>query len=156
VSNITSQFALEESNFAWLSTGRLGEMKHGRAPFVDRSEPLGLSRGGWGWDAKFGDFDNSGELEIVQATGFLQGKVDRWPELQELAMANDTLLHHASVWPRFKPGDDLSGHEPNRFWVRGPAGRFAVALAWRDGDGFVHRQRLVLRPGLHTVLLAQR
>lgn len=285
VSNITSEFALEESNFAWMNTGRLGGMAHGRAPFVDRSESLGLSRSGWSWDAKMGDFDNGGRLEIVQATGFVKGRTDRWPELQELAMANDTLLHHPSVWPRFAPGDDLSGHEPNRFWVRGPAGRFAdvagrvglggpfvsrgvatgdvngdgvldlaianqwersylylnhsprrgaflgldlllpptgvrgstrvlgypvrglvgrpaigaeallrrpdgrrvlaevdggnghasarapelhfglgpgrfgrlpVALAWRDGDGFVHRQRLLLRPGWHTVLLAQR
>jgi hypothetical protein len=140
VSNITSQFALEESNFAFVNTGRTGEMAHGRAPFVDESEPLGLARSGWAWDAKFGDFDNDGTLELVQATGFVKGRVDRWAELQELAMANDTLLHHPSVWPRFAPGDDISGHQPNRFWVRGPAGRY-VDLAGKLGlgDPFVTR-----------------
>src|SRR6185437_11014942 len=32
----------------------------------------------------------------------------------------------------FKPGDDLSGHEEDAFWVRGPAGRY-VDLAHRVG-----------------------
>jgi enediyne biosynthesis protein E4 len=134
VSNITSQFALEESNFAFIATGSTAELAHGRAPFVDQSEPLGVSRSGWAWDAKIGDFNDAGVNEIVQATGFVRGSVNRWPELQELAMANDTLLHHQSVWPRFRPGDDLSGHQHKAFFVRGPAGRF-VDLADAVGLG---------------------
>jgi len=134
VSNITSQFALEESNFAFIGTGSTSELSRGRAPFVDRSEPLGVSRSGWGWDTKIGDFNDDGVNEIVQATGFLRGSVNRWPELQELAMANDTLVHHASAWPRFRPGDDLSGHQHKVFYVRGPAGRF-VDLSGAVGLG---------------------
>ncbi|HEX6700820.1 MAG TPA: VCBS repeat-containing protein [Gaiellaceae bacterium] len=124
VSNITSEFALEESNFAFVATGHASELRHGRAPFTDRSEQLGVSRSGWGWDAKIADFDDDGVPEIVQAEGFLKGRVNRWPQLHELAMANDTLLRHQSLWPQFKPGDDLSGHEKARFFVKGPAGRF--------------------------------
>ena len=134
VSNITSEYALEESNFAWIASGPASGLAHGRAPFTDRSEPLGVSRSGWGWDAKLGDFDGNGTSEIVQATGFLRGSVDRWPELQELAMANDTLLHHQGVWPRFRPGDDLSGHQHMAFFVRGPSGRY-VDLSRRVGLG---------------------
>lgn len=126
VSNITSPYALEESNFAWIATGR--------DSFVDRSEPLGLSRSGWSWDTKIADFDDDGVDEIVQANGFLRGRVNRWPELQELAMANDTLLHRSGVWPRFRPGDDLSGHQHKSFYVRGPAGRY-VDLAGAVGLG---------------------
>jgi hypothetical protein len=125
VSNITSEFGLEESNFAFIGGGPARRwLAQGRAPFTDRSEPLGLSRSGWAWDAKLGDFNADGTNEIVNATGFLRGSVDRWPELHELAMANDTLLSHPGVWPRFRPGDDLNGRQHKAFFVRGPAGRF--------------------------------
>lgn len=124
VSNITSPYALEESNFAWIATGPASDLARGRAPYTDRSEPLGLSRSGWAWDTKLADFDGDGVNEIVQALGFLRGRIDRWPELHELAMANDTLLRHPGAWPRFRPGDDLSGHEQTAFFVRGPAGRY--------------------------------
>jgi hypothetical protein len=125
VSNITSPYALEESNFAFVPDGPAAGLAHGRAPFTDRSESLGLSRSGWSWDAKIGDFDDSGRNEIVQANGFLRGSTDRWPELQELAMANDTLLHRPGVWPNFGAGADLSGHQHVSFYVPGPAGRYA-------------------------------
>lgn len=145
VSNITSEYALEESNFAWIAGDRAAtDLAKGRAPFTDHSEPLGISRSGWAWDAKIGDFDDSGANEIVQATGFLRGTVNRWPELHELAMANDTLLHHSSVWPRFRPGDDLSGHQHKAFFVPGPAGRY-VDLSRQVGLG-----RVVVSRGIAT------
>jgi hypothetical protein len=62
--------------------------------------------------------------EALQATGFLKGDTDRWPELQELATGNDELLKIAGVWPRFKEGDDLSGHYTNPFYVRAADGRY--------------------------------
>ncbi|WP_326643730.1 VCBS repeat-containing protein [Streptosporangium sp. NBC_01755] len=120
VSNITSEYALQESNFAFVPVGGPGELA-----FRDDSEELGLSRSGWAWDVKSGDFDNDGTDEILQATGFLKGEKDRWPELQELAMGNDDLLDLAGAWPNFGPGDDLSGHQHNPFWVRTPTGRYA-------------------------------
>jgi enediyne biosynthesis protein E4 len=140
VSCITNEFALEESNFAFISTGDLAGMRQGRAPYVDRSEDLGLSRSGFAWEAKLGDFDNSGTLEAMQATGFVRGTVDRWPELQELAMANDRLVHRPGVWPRFRPGDDLSGHLHNPFFVRSASGRY-FDLAGEVGLGESHVSR---------------
>jgi hypothetical protein len=126
-------------------------MRDGVAPYVDRAEPLGLSRSGWGWDAKLADFDNDGELEALQATGFVKGATNRWPELHEIAMGNDELLKDPRVWHRLQPGDDLSGHDANRFFVRGPQGRYVdiarelgliedhvsrgIAIADVDGDG---------------------
>ena len=151
VSNIAAEYALEESHYAWLSTGQPGLMKTGAAPFVDRSEPLGLSRSGWGWESRLGDFDNDGVLEAVQATGFVKGDNNRWPELQELALGNDELLANPMAWPRFRPGDDLSGSQPNPFFVRARNGRYydiaqdlgisqpfvtrGIATADVDGDG---------------------
>jgi hypothetical protein len=125
VSNIAAEFALEESHFAFLSTGDVSAMKRGVAPYVDASEALGLSRSGWAWDVKLEDFNNDGVLEVVQATGFVRGGAgSSWPQLHELAMGNDQLLHDPRSWPRFEPGIDLDGHDHNPFFVRHPDGRY--------------------------------
>lgn len=151
VSNIAAEYALEESHFAFISEGNVSLLRHGVAPWVDRSEALGLSRSGWGWETKLADFNNDGVLEALQATGFVKGTVNRWPELHELAMGNDELLSRPSSWPRFHPGDDLSGHQHNPFYVRADDGRYydlaqelglgetpvsrGIAVADVDGDG---------------------
>jgi hypothetical protein len=135
VSNIATEFGLQESHFLWQSTGEVQRMQEGIAPYVQASEALGLSRGGWGWDCRLADFDNDGVLEAIQAVGFLKGTVNRWPELQALGTANSQILHNPGFWPRFRPGDDLSGHERIPFFVRGKDGRYhniAPALGWDD------------------------
>jgi hypothetical protein len=152
VSNIAGEYALEESHFAWISTGQTERMRDGVAPYVDRSEELGLSRSDWGWESRLADLDNDGTPEAVQAIGFVRGTTKRWPELHELAMGNDQLIARPSAWHRFHPGDaDLSGHKPNRFFVRASDGRYydlagevglgapqvtrGIATADVDGDG---------------------
>ncbi|MBO0858053.1 MAG: CRTAC1 family protein [Chloracidobacterium sp.] len=124
VSNIAAEYALEESNFVFLNTGNLRLMSQGVAPFVDQSESMGVSRSGWGWEARLGDFDNDGVLELLQAAGFLKGSVNRWPELHEIAMGNDQLLRHTPSWHHFRPGDDIGGNVHNPFYVRSESGRY--------------------------------
>ena len=151
VSNIAAEYALEESHFLFVSDESPARLREGVAPWVDRSERLGVSRSGWGWDAKLADFDNDGTLEALQATGFVRGSVNRWPELHELAMGNDELLKDPRSWLRVRPGDDLSGRDVNPFFVRGGGGRYVdiaralglrepqvsrgIAIADVDGDG---------------------
>ncbi len=151
VSNITSEYSFEESNFVFLSTGQSSLLQKGIAPYVDKSEPLGLSRSGWAWDVKMADFDNSGSLQIIQAIGFVKGTVNRWPELQELGTADEALLSDPRNWPLFQPGADISGHEHNPFFVRASDGRYydiapelglyepgvsrGIAVADINGDG---------------------
>src|SRR5215831_12975789 len=153
IGNITSEFALEESNLVFLSTGDLKQMQSGIAPYREASEALGLSRNGWSWDVRFGDFDNEGPLQVLQAAGFLKGNTDRWPELHEAAMGNDNLLRYSGSWPRLHPGDDLSGHDHNSFFVPSASGRYVdlsrdvgldepqvtrgIATADVDGDGLL-------------------
>jgi len=154
----------------------------GVAPYTDRSEELGLSRSGWAWDWKFASFDNGLDLEGVQATGFVKGHTlstsffypwlhkaglvdpaqglvkgvrDRWPVLHELATGNDQRVANPLNWAPMQPGDDLSGHQPNAFFVRASNGRYydaaeslgleqnleepmvsrGIAVADVDGDG---------------------
>jgi hypothetical protein len=149
VSNIADEFALQESHMLWLSTG--DPFRPGFAPYRQSSEKLGVSRSGWGWDARFADFNNDGKFEIVQATGFLKGNINRWPELQALGTGNDSLMHDPGFWPRFSPGDDVSGANRTAFFVLGNDNRYhnlpdvlgvsdpvmtrGIAIGDLDGDG---------------------
>src|SRR5262249_42268626 len=86
VSNISEEYALLESHFLFVHTGEDGAWSRGVAPYRDESGVRGTWTGGWAWDVKFADLDNSGQPQILQAVGFLKGRHSRWPELQELAM----------------------------------------------------------------------
>ncbi|MEU9510731.1 CRTAC1 family protein [Micromonospora sp. NPDC048170] len=156
VSNITTSWGLEESNFVWRNNSssladarkRLSE---GKAVFDNKAAELNMAWVGWGWDAKMADFDNSGEMTVVQTAGFVKGKINRWSWLQELAMSNDLMLRNPAMWPKAEPGDDIAGSEPFAFWVREKNGRYAnisaelgmtdgtpsrgVAVADTNGDG---------------------
>ena len=153
VSNIATRFGLTESHFVWMSSGEIGSMLEGIAPYSNQSERLGLSRSGFGWDARFADFDNDGVLELVQACGFMKGQINRWPELQALGTSNNQIVHNPRFWPNFRPGADVSGKDANAFFVRSADGRYrnianrlglgdpmlsrGIALADVDGDGRV-------------------
>lgn len=156
VSNIATSFGLEESHFAFVSTAKdqkaLGRaLRTGKAPYEDRSAPLGVAWSGWGWDAKMADFSNSGDLGIVQTTGFVKGKVNRWALLQELATANDGVIANPKYWPKVEEDADIGGTQHLHFFVKGPDGRYTdlskdlglaaptvtrgIAIGDVDGDG---------------------
>lgn len=151
VSNITHDYAIHESHFAFLARGDAAELARGKAPFVDESERLGLSRSFFSWEIRAADFNNDTVPEVLQATGFVRGAIDRWPELQELALGNDEIIHDPRAWPRFAPGDDLSGDVHVPFFVRSSSGRYfdlaadiglgqpqlsrGIAVGDVDGDG---------------------
>ncbi|APU21809.1 CRTAC1 family protein [Actinoalloteichus sp. GBA129-24] len=158
VSNITTSFGIEESHFAFVSDADdpaelRARLQSGEAPWTDESAPLGLAWSGWGWDAKIADFDNSGDLVVAQATGFVKGRTNRWPQLQELATANDQLLSNPMAWPRITEGDDLAGDQHMAFFVKNDDGRYVdlshelglaipvptrgIATGDSDGDGLL-------------------
>jgi hypothetical protein len=151
VSNIAEDYALEESNFAFINTGAQDFQQTRTAPFVDKSEALGLSRSGWGWDIKLADFNADGVLEVVQALGFVRGNIDCWAELHELAMGNDQLLADPANWFQIDGHCGLSDTRHNPFFIRAKDGRYydiapeigldkkhisrGIALADVDADG---------------------
>jgi hypothetical protein len=151
VSNIAEKYGLEEAHFLWLSTGDSNAVASGYAPYRQASEELGVSQSGWSWDSRLVDFDNDGVLEMLQATGYIKGTVNRWPELQAVATGNDVFMHDPRFWPRLTWGADISGNDANAFFVRARDGRYydvaadvgvndrtvtrALAVADVDGDG---------------------
>ncbi|MFC5183304.1 CRTAC1 family protein [Actinomadura harenae] len=121
VSNITVAWGLEESNFAFMNTSSgnadmAKKLADGTAPFDQKAQQLGFAWRGWGWDVKTGDFLNSGRLDVVQAEGFVKGKINRWPWLQEMAMTNDMVYTNPAMWPNMQPGDDIDGSQPIAFY----------------------------------------
>jgi hypothetical protein len=156
VSNITTPWGIQESNFHYLASAKdhddlRAQLADGEAPWEDESGSLGTAWSGWGWDVKTGDFDNSGQLVIAQATGFIKGETDRWPQLQELATANDALLENPYFWPNVQHGDDIAGSQRLHFYVKDTDGRYTniagqlgldvpvptrgIATGDADGDG---------------------
>lgn len=140
VSNITEPGGLQESQMLFLSTGDIDRIREGIAPYVNRAEVLGLSDSGWAWDAKLDDFDNDGVPEALQATGFIKGTSNVWPEIQELATANDVVISNvATSWPRIEPGHDLAGHNQNPFFVRTGDRYVDIAKQIGFGEDYVSR-----------------
>ncbi|MET9413624.1 VCBS repeat-containing protein [Streptomyces klenkii] len=130
VSNITAAWGLEESNFLWKNQAKnekemRSKLADGVAPFTQKAEKYGLAWTGWNWDIKMGDFRNDGHQAVVQADGFVKGKTDRWPWLQEMAMTNDNLLSNPAMWPNVQPGDDIAGDDALAFYARTSSGEYA-------------------------------
>jgi len=158
VSNITTSWGIEESNLQWMNTATdrsqlRAELSQGNAPYVDRSTQDGTAWSGWAWDVKIADFTNSGDLSIAQATGFVKGETNRWPQLQELATSNDLTVRHPEWWPHVRQGDDIAGNQRLKFYVEKPDGTYVdlapelgldvpvptrgIATGDSDGDGRV-------------------
>jgi enediyne biosynthesis protein E4 len=129
VSDITTAWGLEESNFVFMNQAASGsqmkqDLDNGVAPFTQQADQLGMAWTGWAWDVKMGDFRNSGSQDVLQADGFVKGKINRWPWLQEMAMTNDDLLTNPADWPLVEPGDDIAGSQCVAFYAKGPSGTF--------------------------------
>jgi enediyne biosynthesis protein E4 len=129
VSNITTAWGLEESNLVFMNQATSGkqmqqDLASGVAPFDQDAEQMGMAWTGWSWDVKFGDFLNSGNLDVVQTDGFIKGTIDRWNWLQEMAMTNDDLLSNPANWPVVEPGDDIAGHQCLAFYASTGSGSY--------------------------------
>ncbi|MBS1911407.1 MAG: CRTAC1 family protein [Bacteroidetes bacterium] len=131
VSDITAPFGLHESQLVFVGTGDVGLLGRGIAPFVEKSEPLGLSQTAFCWDCKMADLDNDGCTEILQASGFIAGEINKWALVQELALGNDLAVQDTRGWPDLTDAD-ISGHQPNVLMARTGDGAF-VNVAPRVG-----------------------
>ncbi len=112
VTNITTAEYLQEGNMLWRNNGP-GE--DGRVSFMDISPESGTYDGGWGWGAKFLDYDNDADLDLFSVNGFVSaGTGDYWYDLATWTVTDKDPADSRN-WPAM--GDrSFSGNEPFRFW----------------------------------------
>jgi hypothetical protein len=130
VTNILApRYKTDEGNMLWLNLPD-PRAKHGRR-FVNVGKKTGTHDGGWGWGAKFADFDNDGRLDILEANGFVTGpdpSTTYWYDLQEMVTQLKNATADAADWPVMGPRD-LSGYERNRLWLQLPPERGELRFA---------------------------
>ncbi|MFB6135272.1 MAG: CRTAC1 family protein [Halobacteriaceae archaeon] len=74
-------------------------LNRGNGTFVDAGREYGVARGGWGWAASAGDFDNDGDVDVVHATkrfrrSFWPGDADvRFPYTSYFERTGETFTY---------------------------------------------------------------
>jgi len=139
VTNITTAEYLKEGNMLWHNDAT-GE--DGVPIFLDSAVEAGTYDGGWGWGAKFFDFDNDGDLDIISVNGFITaGEGNYWYDLASWTVLDQDVTD-ALNWPPI--GDrSFSGGEATRLWRNEGGGRFTETASRagiadrRDGRGVV-------------------
>ena len=112
VANITTAEYLQEGNMLWHNNA-IGT--NGNLTFTDIALETGTYDGGWGWGAKFFDYDNDGDLDIIAVNGFISaGPGNYWYDLASWTVKGQNVAD-ARNWPVI--GDrSFSGYEKDRLW----------------------------------------
>jgi hypothetical protein len=107
VTNITDDY-MREGNFLWKNNGNL--------TFTDVSRETGTFDTGWGWGARFFDYDNDGWLDLYVTNGWVSAGKDNYvPDIFEMIVKPNIDLADARNWPPM--GDkSLSGYQKKRMF----------------------------------------
>jgi len=107
VTNITDDY-MREGNFLWHNNGDL--------TFSDVSRETGTSETGWGWGAKFFDYDNDGWLDLYVVNGWVSaGKESYVPDIFEMVTKPGIDFADARNWPPMG-NKSLSGYEKKKLF----------------------------------------
>lgn len=107
VTNITDDY-MREGNFLWHNNGNL--------TFSDVSRETGTYNTGWGWGAKFFDYDNDGWLDLYVVNGWVSaGNQDYVPDIFQMITKPGIDFADARNWPPMG-NKSLSGYEKKRLF----------------------------------------
>jgi hypothetical protein len=132
VTNITDDY-MREGNFLWHNNGDL--------TFTDVSRDTGTAETGWGWGAKFFDYDNDGWLDLYVMNGWVSaGKESYVPDVFAMITKPGIDFADARNWPPMG-SKSLSGYEKKKLFhnehgqsFRNDAARHGLDSI-RDGRG---------------------
>src|SRR5258708_27858133 len=107
VTNITDDY-MREGNFLWHNNGNL--------TFTDMARETGTHDTGWGWGAKFFDYDNDGWLDLYVANGWVSAGKDSYvPDIFAMVTKPGIDFADARNWPPM--GDkSLSGYQKKKLF----------------------------------------
>jgi hypothetical protein len=107
VTNITDEY-MREGNFLWHNNGNL--------TFTDLSRETGTYDTGWGWAAKFFDYDNDGWLDLYVVNGWVSaGKESYLPDIFAMLIKPGVDYADARNWPPMGK-KTMSGYEKKRLF----------------------------------------
>src|ERR1700733_14800388 len=88
----------------------------GDGTFTDVSQEVGVCDTGWGWGAKFFDYDNDGWADLYVMNGWISaGKEDYVPDIFAMVTRPNVDLTDARSWPPIG-NKSLSGYERKRLF----------------------------------------
>ncbi len=107
VTNITDDY-MREGNFLWHNNGNL--------TFSDVSRETGTYETGWGWGAKFFDYDNDGWLDLYVMNGWVSAGKDSYvPDIFNMVTKPGIDFADARNWPPMG-NKSLSGYEKKKLF----------------------------------------
>ena len=107
VTNITDDY-MREGNFLWHNQGN--------GKFLDMARELGVHDTGWGWGAKFLDYDNDGWLDLYVMNGWVSAGKDSYvPDIFEMVTRPNIDFADARNWPPMG-SKSLSGYQKKRLF----------------------------------------
>ncbi len=107
VTNITDDY-MREGNFLWRNNGDL--------TFTDVARETGVYDSGWGWGAKFFDYDNDGWLDLYVMNGWVSaGQESYVPDIFAMITKPGIDLADARNWPAMG-NKSLSGYQRKRLF----------------------------------------
>jgi enediyne biosynthesis protein E4 len=107
VTNITDDY-MREGNFLWHNNGNY--------TFTDVSRETGTYNTGWGWGAKFFDYDNDGWLDLYVVNGWVSaGDQSYVPDIFEMVTKPGIDFADARNWPAMG-NKSLSGYQKKRLF----------------------------------------
>jgi len=132
VTNITDDY-MREGNFFWRNNGDL--------TFSDVSRETGTFDTGWGWAAKFFDYDNDGWLDLYVVNGWVSAGKDSYvPDIFAMVVQPGVDFADLRNWPPMG-NKSLSGYQKKRLFrndrgqlFRDEAARHGLDSV-RDGRG---------------------
>ncbi|MFH2054118.1 MAG: CRTAC1 family protein [bacterium] len=120
VANILVPGHIVEGNMLWM--GYPDPRRPGGVRHDNLGEKTGTMDGGWGWGARFGDFNNDGLCDLLAVNGFVSGGDPRrqyWFALQELSAQHKGNIADAANWLPMEDLD-LAGHQSSRLFLQAP------------------------------------
>ncbi len=107
ITNITDDY-MREGNFLWHNNGNL--------TFSDVSRETGTWDTGWGWCAKFFDYDDDGWLDLYVVNGWVSGSEQSYvPDIFQMVTKPNVDFADARNWPPMGR-KSLSGYQKKRLF----------------------------------------
>jgi hypothetical protein len=136
VTNITDDY-MREGNFLWRNNGL---NKAGEVTFTDVARETGTADTGWGWGAKFFDYDDDGWLDLYVVNGWVSaGPQSYVPDIFAMITRPGVDFADARNWPPMG-NKSLSGYQKKKLFhneggfFREEAARHGLDST-RDGRG---------------------